>query len=83
MNAQVMFQESDVISSYSRAQAIEDGVLVDVSQSPEYRELRFRFPIALTRAVWENFVEVPKGVFGQDVAGRLWDVLNVASSEML
>jgi hypothetical protein len=83
MNAQVMFQESDVISSYSRAQAIEDGVLVDVSDSSEYKELRFRFPIALTRAVWENFVEVPRGVFGQDTAGRLWDIFNVASSEML
>ena len=77
MNAQVMFQESGVISSYSRAQAIEDGVLVDVSESPEFRELRFRFPIALTRAVWENFVEVPKGVFGQDTAGRLWDLLHM------
>ena len=35
----------EVISSYSRAQAIDEGVLVDVSQSSEAKECGFKFPI--------------------------------------
>jgi hypothetical protein len=61
------------ISTYTRAQAIEDGVLVDVSSVA--REAGIRFPVALTRAVFETCVTVPKGVRGQDESGRLWDVL--------
>ena len=63
----------EVISSYSRAQAIEDGVLVDVSDMA--REAGFKFPVAMTRTVWGQYVEVPHGVQAQDEAGRLWDVL--------
>jgi hypothetical protein len=39
------------IRSYSRAEAIEDGVLIDVSSTA--REVGFRFPVAFTRAVWD------------------------------
>jgi hypothetical protein len=63
----------EVIHSYSRAQAIEDGVLVDVS--PVAREAGLRFPVALTRSVWELYVAVPTGVECQDESGRLWDVV--------
>ena len=63
----------EVIFAYSRAQAIEDGVLVDVSEPA--RAAGVTYPVALTRAVWDQYVEVPSGVAGQDVAGRLWDVL--------
>jgi hypothetical protein len=37
------------IHSYSRAQAIEDGVLSDVSSAA--REVGIRYPVALTRVV--------------------------------
>src|SRR5258707_1122633 len=67
-----MFHEAEVISSYSRTQAIADGVLVDVTKTA--REAGFKFPVALTAAVWERFVSVPEGVVCQDEAGRLWDV---------
>ena len=63
----------DVISSYSRAQAVEDGVLVDVSETA--REAGLRYPVALTRAVWESCVVVPPNVQAQDERGRLWDIL--------
>jgi len=63
----------EVIHSYTRSQAIEDGVLVEVSEMG--REAGFRFPVALTSAVWEKYVEVPHGVAGQDLLGRLWDLL--------
>jgi hypothetical protein len=39
------------------------------------REAGIRWPVALTRAVWERCVSVPPGVVCQDEAGRLWDVL--------
>ena len=63
----------EVIYSYSRAQAIEDGVLVDVSEMAT--EAGFKHPTALTRAVWDDCVRVPEGLSDQDEEGRLWDVL--------
>jgi hypothetical protein len=64
-----------VISRYTRAQAVEDGVLVDVTEAAE--EAGLRLPVALTRAVWAEYVAVPAGVEAQDEAGRLWDVLRM------
>ena len=48
-------------------------MLIDVS--PVAWEAGIRYPVALTRAVWERCVAVPAGVLCQDEAGRLWDVL--------
>ena len=67
------WDDAEVISSYSRAQAIEDGELVDVSETA--REAGIKFPVAITRATWGKYVEVPEGVHCQDEAGRLWDIL--------
>lgn len=67
-----------VIYAYTRAQAIEDGLLVDVSETA--REAGFRWPVALTRAVWDMVEQIPESKRGlQDEAGRLWDVLWMAS----
>ncbi len=68
-----MFDNAHLIHSYSRRQAIEDGVLIDVSKFA--RELGIRHPTALTAGVWERCVAVPPGVTGQDETGRLWDVV--------
>ena len=66
-----------VLSVYTRAQAIEDGILVDVSDTA--REAGFNIPVAVTRAVWERLVALPEGYRGfQDESGRLWDVLWMA-----
>jgi hypothetical protein len=64
---------AEIISVYSRAQALEDGVLVDVSEMA--REAGIKYPVALTEAVYHQYVEVPEGVTAQDLTGRLWDVL--------
>ena len=65
------------ISTYSRAQAIEDGILVDVSDTA--REAGFTIPVALTRTVWTRLVALPEDYRGfQDERGRLWDVLWMA-----
>jgi hypothetical protein len=70
-----MFEETDLIYRYSRADALRDGVLIDVSDTA--KEAGFRYPVALTQAAWERCVTVPPGVACQDEAGRLWDVLTM------
>jgi hypothetical protein len=62
-----------VIYAYTRAQAIADGVQVDVSKTAQ--EAGIKFPMFLTRAVYDAYVTVPPDVTGQDEAGRLWDVV--------
>jgi hypothetical protein len=64
-----------LIHSYSRKEAIDDGVLVDVTAAA--KEAGFRYPVALTSAAWATCVAIPSGVAGQDEAGRLWDVLTL------
>lgn len=65
----------EVIDTYSRAQAIKDGVLVDVSLMA--KEAGFRYPVAVTRRIWDAYVVPDKRSrkCGQSVEGRLWDVL--------
>lgn len=67
------------ISVYTRAQAIEDGQLIDVSITA--REAGIVWPVALTSAAWADCVEwtdeteARKGYTGQSESGRLWDVV--------
>jgi hypothetical protein len=68
-----VFKETDLIHTYTRADALRDGVLINVSHIA--REAGIRWPVALTSAVWERCVAVPPGVACQDEAERLWDVL--------
>lgn len=65
------------ISIYTRKQAIEDGVLVDVTEAD--RKVLFKVPVALTQAVWDRFVawtdlDNEKQTL-QDQSARLMDVL--------
>lgn len=71
------FKCAKVIFSYTRAQAISDGMLRDVSELA--LESGFAFPIALTAAAWTEAVawSYPDGAL-QDETGRLWDVLMMA-----
>lgn len=76
-----MFTADDVVYSYTRAQAIEDGYLVDVSTVA--REAGFTVPVAMTRAAWVDCVEwtehtAKRKATIQDEAGRLWDVVYMA-----
>jgi hypothetical protein len=67
------WDDAEVIYTYTRAQALEDGVLIDVSETAKEAGIRFR--VALTATVYGQYVEVPEGVTGQDETGRLWDIL--------
>ena len=62
-----------VLYTYSRSQAVANGLQVEVSKVAE--EAGIRFPVFLTRAVYDSYVSVPPGVTGQDEAGRLWDIV--------
>ena len=71
----------DVIYSYTRAQALEDGVLVDVSEIA--REAGFVVPVAITAALHATLDEIPEDLQGwQSYNGRLWDVLWMAYVEI-
>lgn len=76
-----MFDESEVVHSYTRAQALDDGYLIEVSETA--REAGFRYPVALTRACWADCVawsdeDSDRKRWPQDESGRLWDVLTMA-----
>lgn len=69
------------IHTCTRAQAIDDGVLIDVTETA--REAGFRLPVALTRAVFADCVawgelDTRRRKAPQDEAGRLLDVLWMA-----
>jgi len=70
----------NVIYAYTRKQAIEDGVLVDVSKTA--REAGFLWPFAMTAEVWGLIEQIPKKYSHEDIAGRLWDVLMVARASI-
>jgi hypothetical protein len=61
-----------VIFAYTRAQAIDDGVLVDLSQLPIVRK-HWRSPLACTSAVWSVIREAVDSQ-GCDLDGVLHDL---------
>lgn len=66
------------IYTYTRQQALEDGVLIDITDAA--KEAGFKMPIAISLAAWEKCVHwseedaVRTGAY-QDQSGRLWDIL--------
>jgi hypothetical protein len=67
--------DAEVLSTYTRAQALADGVLVDCGKLA--KEAGFTFPVALSHAVWHDYIEPdPRAMgLGQSTDGRLWDTL--------
>ena len=70
-----MSDDFDIISRYSRADAIEDGALVDVTVTA--KEAGIKLPTALTREVWETYVALSPAASKacNDERGGLWDIL--------
>jgi hypothetical protein len=73
------FSESNYAST--RAQAVAYGVQVDVSKTAQEAEIKF--PMFLTRAVYDAYVSGPPDDTGQDEAGRLWDVVRMTRFAIL
>lgn len=70
----------DVISQYTREQALEDGVLVDLRQNDldeVVAEAGIKFPVACTAEVFAECVDLTPAAerAGNNIEGRLWDVV--------
>ena len=71
-----VFDDADYISVYTRAEAIEDGVLKDVSELA--REAGFKFPVAIELDLYARLDPNERdAAIGQDFTGRMWDVLTM------
>jgi hypothetical protein len=71
-----MDEDNQIISRYTRAQAIEDGVLVDVTE--QAKETGMLLPTVITDHVHNVLEAIPESSVGQDYRGRLHDVLWMA-----
>lgn len=72
-----IFADANVICTYTRAQAIADGVLIDLSSSFPSDTRMFRFPLACTSTVW-NLIESAASAEEVDPALYVWDVAYMA-----
>ena len=82
----------EVISSYTRAQAIDDGVLVDLSALCPSDTRLYKWPVACTAAVWsliekachktetDEYVEVPLNEVGPWVWDLCWMSIKAKTS---
>lgn len=68
----------ETIFSYTREQAVTDGVLVDITEYA--KEFGFKYPVSVTRLVWETCIswDNDKEQVYQDEIGRLCDILWMA-----
>lgn len=68
---------NEIIFKYTRKQALEDGVLVDLSELA--REAGIKFPVAVTQGVFNILSDTRSP--GQDLAGRTWDMFMILRFE--
>ena len=77
---QDLFEGAEIISVYTRKQAISDGVLVDMTVEPFGRlakDAGLKWPIAMTATAFGDFVAMTEapGHRCQDLSGRWWAVV--------
>lgn len=70
---QGLFDADNIIDRYTRAEAIADGVLTDVSKLA--KEAGFNIPVALSTGVITKVNEAVKA--GLDYEGVIWDIFSV------
>src|SRR5258705_1853240 len=71
-----MRHDTQVIRTYTRAQALADGALIDLS--PLAAEAGFRYPVLVTTAVWQILEpSADLARLGQSATVRAWDMLQV------
>ena len=72
-----LWEGAEIIFSYTRAQAIEDGVLVDLSGPFPVDTRVFKHPVACTSAVWQ-LIEDAYEKAGQEYGATVWDICFMA-----
>jgi len=70
------FSSDDIIFTYTRADALRDGVLVELPEDL-CRNAGIVVSVAVTRAIWDEYIspEYLSELADQDVPGRIWDLL--------
>ena len=70
-----MDEEWNIIISYTRKQAIEDGVLIDVTE--QAKQMGFKVNTVVTDHLFGDYLTPPAGLEGegQSLEGRLTDLL--------
>jgi hypothetical protein len=66
--------DSDIIFAYTRQDAINDGVFIEVDENL-VKEAGINFPVAVTSNLYHKYINPKTMPTGQDEQGRLWDVL--------
>ena len=71
------------MSSYSRKQALEDGVLIDVTQ--QAKASGFKLPTAIGDNLYHQYITPPDGLEGdgQSLEGRLHDVFEMLTCVLI
>jgi hypothetical protein len=66
-----------IIYSYTRAQAISDGILADISDIA--KEEGFRYPTAVSSHLYYEVLNPSDALAaqGQSLQGRIWDMLTI------
>jgi hypothetical protein len=63
------FEDQDIISQYTRAEAIADGVLIDLTKDFPITKRVYKYPVACTQAVWQIINSTPsEWVVGEVIA---------------
>ncbi len=70
-----ILKNNDTTYWYTRKQAIEDGILIDVTITAQ--EAGFNWPVAITSAVWYRYIVPFENLSDLEYGkqSRLWDVL--------
>ena len=73
----------NLIFSYTRAQAIEDGDLIDVTAQAQ--EAGFKIHTVITDNLFHTYIEPPAGLEGegQSISGRLHDLFALLRTAIL
>ncbi len=72
-----MFDDEMTIFSYTRKDAIRDGVLIDISEFS--KEAGVKYSTAITTNLWNQYILPSEEMTnqGQSEDGRMWDLLTM------
>ncbi len=65
----------NIIFAYTRQDAIDDGVFIDITKTAE--EAMIRFPTCISSNLYHTYINPDPMPENQDEKGRLWDLLTV------
>jgi len=67
--------DKNIIYRYTRLQALQDGVLIDLNQYIAQKDSGYRYPVACTSAVFEIIDRAVKNKkYHNDYSGVVWDI---------